>query len=1210
MRIKRLDICGFKSFMDRAVFTFGDGVTGVVGPNGCGKSNVVDAIRWSMGEQSAKHLRGRSMEDVIFAGSEHKPALGMAEVTITFHNDRPELLPAPFQAYSEVSVTRRLFRNGESEYLINKTPTRLIDVTELFLGTGVGTKAYSIIEQGRIGLIVSAKPEDRRSLIEEAAGVTRYKSRRKAAERKMEYTEQNLLRVGDIVRELGSRLGVLERQARKAEKYKRLKSEMKDIELHTATLKYLELTAEAKAAHESAESLTGEEKELTLRVIGAEAAIEQCREKAAADERALRVLDEKAHATDNEMKVGATNLEAWGRELEAFGQRVGEAERELAEIAAASATLNAEREALEAQRSSLDGLATDDDRRLITVREELARLAKEEELTVERLDSERSLLVSALSRIASGKSHLENLTRQKADLEARVSRVGAERDELLSHARTLEESREGFHEKLGASRQMRLAIEERRAGEEEALERSRREFMENEARLIAVREELSDRRSRLVSLREIEKNYEGYGRGVRAVMAHAGDSPAAQGIHGLVSDVVRAPPELERAIEAVLGDRLQTVIVSDKEKGLSLATFLKESQEGRGAFLPLTVDPGEPVVEPDPSVLGVVGAAATLVTCAEQFSLLLRHLLGDVVVVKDLDAAVAYSRTGRPHTIVTLDGEVIEPSGCIVGGTLEGPGVGALHKKREIADLEEKVKIIEGELSICQEKHRRMAEHIGQLEGTLKGLNKDSHSEDLTVVEQEKDLHRTTEDLSRTRERLEKLTVELDAMHRALSEIGAEETSASGQGAQAESEREGRESRVRELSEQLASARTRLAELNAERTNLQVKVAADFERRESVEKSHSRATSTLHELSERQIRLEATVKEAAERREALQGKSEGMREGIQKLALELDAMQGERFTARAACEEQTEKLRTDENELRGVRKRLEELQSGLAVHALREREFVLERAHLCDSIRDRYAVELSVELYDYHWKKPPTAEMEAELKDLREQVERMGEINLTAIEEHKDLVERHDFLKKQKGDLEQSLAQLRRAIVRINKTSKERFDQAFEVVNEKFQQVFPRLFNGGRASLVLVPSESGGDPGIEILAQPPGKKLQSVNLLSGGEKALTAVALIFAIFLIKPTPFCLLDEVDAPLDDANVGRYNEIVREMSKVSQFILITHNKRTMQIADTMYGVTMEEPGVSKIVSVKLTERAAAQPTPEQAPTPEQTPTPAVSA
>jgi len=448
-------------------------------------------------------------------------------------------------------------------------------------------------------------------------------------------------------------------------------------------------------------------------------------------------------------------------------------------------------------------------------------------------------------------------------------------------------------------------------------------------------------------------------------------------------------------------------------------------------------------------------------------------------------------------------------------------------------------------------------------------------------------------------------------MQRALSEIAAEETSASGQTAQAESEREGRENRVRELSEHLAAARTRIAELNGERTNLQVKVAADFERREGVEKSLMRATSTVHELSERRVRLEATVKDAQERLASLEEKSGATSAEVEQHAKTLETLQGERETVRAACEGEGAQLRTDENEVRGVRRRLEELQSGLSAHALKEREYALERGHLVDSIRDRYAVELAIELYDFHMKRPLTAESEETLKDLRDQVERMGEINLTAIEEHADLVQRHDFLKKQKQDLEQSLAQLRRAIVRINKTSKERFDQAFEVVNEKFQQVFPRLFNGGRASLVLVPAENGGEPGIEIMAQPPGKKLQSMNLLSGGEKALTAVALIFAIFLIKPTPFCLLDEVDAPLDDANVGRYNDLVREMSKVSQFILITHNKRTMQIADTMYGVTMEEPGVSKIVGVKMTERPQVATPPAETPeTPVAPAAPAVSA
>ncbi len=1198
MRIRRLEICGFKSFMDRAVFSFHDGVTGVVGPNGCGKSNVVDAIRWAMGEQSAKHLRGRSMEDVIFNGSESKPPLGMAEVTITFHNDHPELLPGQYQGFSEVAVTRRLFRNGESEYAINKTPCRLLDVTELFLGTGVGTKAYSIIEQGRIGLIVSSKPEDRRSLIEEAAGITRYKSRRKAAERKMEFTEQNLLRVGDILRELGTRLGVLERQARKAEKYKQLKAQMREIELHTASLRFLELTALTSAARAAIEGLSGEERELAEKVMAAEKAGEELREKLAADERAQQQLNDAAHKVDNEVKVGHANLEAYGREIEQAASRVAEGEKELAEIALARETFSKEQESLAAQKGELDSLASGDEKRMLEVRDLLAQLARDEEAGAARLDHERQFLVSALSRIAAGKSHLDNLARQRADLDKRLERTRLERDELQTRASDMEHSRHDFVQKLGNTRQLKLALEEKRQGEEEALQRARHELMENEARLIALREELADRRSRLQSLREIEKNYEGYGRGVRAVMAQAGGKAREQGVFGLVSDVVRAPAELERAVEAALGDKLSTIVVADKDKGLALAGYLKETREGRSAFLPLSLASHHDAPVPvDSAVPGVLGCAADLVSFEPEFTLLVRHLLGQVVVVRDLESAVNYSKAGRPQTVVTLDGELIEPTGGVVGGLLEGPGVGALQKKREIAELAEKVKVIESEYQVAQERQRRVNERIQQIEGALKGLSQDSHSEALSVVEQEKDLHKLSEDLAQARERLDRLTVEIDAMQRALSEMSAEETSAAGLSAQAESEREGRENKVRELSESLAALRAQIGDLTAERTSLQVKVAADFERRDAVEKSLARVASSLTELVDRQARLAASVEEARTRRLQLVEKVTASKVELEELAKKHAELTAQEQQARAACDALSEQLRAEEVQLRAVRKRLEELQSGLSSHALKEREYALELAHLTDSVRERHSVELAEELSRYHCLPPPSEQAIATLEDLRDQVERMGEINLTAIEEHQELRERHEFLSNQRKDLEQSLAQLRRAISRINKTSKERFEQTFEAINEKFQQVFPRLFNGGRAGLVMIQSDEGGEPGIEIMAQPPGKKLQSVNLLSGGEKALTAVSLIFAIFLIKPTPFCLLDEVDAPLDEGNVGRYNDLVKEMSKISQFILITHNKRTMQVADALYGVTMEEPGVSKLVGVKIGQLAEEKPAEQKA-------------
>ncbi|MFN7130820.1 MAG: chromosome segregation protein SMC [Myxococcales bacterium] len=1196
MRIKRLDICGFKSFMDKMTFQFDDHVTGVVGPNGCGKSNVVDAIRWVMGEQSAKNLRGRGMEDVIFNGSENKPPLSMAEVTITFYNDNPALLPAQYQGFPEISVTRRLFRNGESEYLINRTPCRLLDVTELFLGTGVGTRAYSIIEQGRIGLIVSAKPEDRRSLIEEAAGITRYKARRKAAERKMEHTEQNLLRVTDIVNELGKRLDSLNRQAKKAEKYRKLKAEMREIELHTASHKFLELNALMTQARAAMEGLGGEERELADKVLNAEAEIESLKARLIDEEKALSALNEQVHQLDNELKVGAANLEAWGREAEEQGRRAGEANRELGDIAVATSSLQTEKEVLEGERAALLGGGGELDR-LTKAQKEYEALRLEEELTAHRLDEERSALVTALSRMAASKSQLENLVRQKADLELRIKRVEGERDELQARVLDLEKMRSENLQKLGTSRQMKLDLEARRAGEEEALERSRREFMEQEAKLIAAREELVDRRSRLNSLKEIEKNYEGYGRGVRAVMLKAGNRAKDLGILGLVSDLVRAPAEVEQAIEAVLGDRLQSIVVSDGARALDSISFLKSAREGRGAFLPLTMHPAaqEPV---DTSVPGVVGLASELVQHDEPYAPVVKHLLGNVVVVRDLEAAVAYSKSGRPHTVVTLDGEVIEPSGAVSGGALEGPGVGALQKKREIGELEGQVAAVERELQVEQERHRRLAERIASIEGALKGLAKDSHSEDLAVVEQEKDLHKVSEDIAHIRERLEKLQVEEEGLKRAHAAILAEESSSQGESLHAGGDRESREARVKELAETLTALRAKMSELGAEQTTLKVKVASENERREGIDRNLARIESTLFELSERRVRLENTLAEATAREAELKGKQEGARSEHERLAKKLGRLAQEQQAAREAYEATGNRVREADDEIRTSRKKLDELQGGLSSQAFKEKEYALELQHLIDAIRDRHAVELQAEVSRFHQLPPPTPETEEKLYELREQVERMGEINLTAIEEFQEISQRHEFLAKQKKDLEESLVQLRKAISRINKTSQERFKETFEIVNEKFQQIFPRLFNGGRAGLVMVEGDEKTEAGIEIMAQPPGKKLQSVNLLSGGEKALTAVSLIFAIFLIKPTPFCLLDEVDAPLDDANVDRYNDMVKEMSEQSQFILITHNKKTMFIADTLYGVTMEEPGISKLVSVKLSERAGqVAPPPEPA-------------
>ncbi len=1182
MRIKRLDICGFKSFMDRTVFVFDEGVTGVVGPNGCGKSNVVDAIRWVMGEQSAKHLRGRSMEDVIFNGSERHAPLGMAEVSITFLNDRNDV-PAQYQGLSEITVTRRLFRNGDSEYLINKVACRLLDIVELFLGTGVGTKAYSIIEQGRIGLIVSAKPEDRRQLIEEAAGITKYKARRKAAERKMEFTEQNLLRVGDILGELGKRLEALDRQARKAEKYKRLKGEMREIELHLASAKWLELQALRKVASARREELAREETARGERVEALEAEIAAAREALAVRARELEERTAAAAALEKGTALTQTNLEFYDRERAGVLDRQEELRGEIASIDARLAVLDEETARARETLDSLSGAGGEDQARGTELAATLEEAREAEKLAAARLEEERSGAMAILSEAAARKGELITIDRRRGDLIDRLARLQGEVDELEDESGRLERERAALAEKAGERRQLKLELESRRSDALSAQDRVRQELAEAETELIGLREELADKRSRLTSLLEIQRSYEGLDRGVRAVMTHGatGEDPP-EGVFGLVSDLLETDADHERAIEAVLGERLQGVVVENHELAGELVHYLADAREGRGTFLPLSLR-SEPALDPIDHP-AFVARAVDVVRASTVPAPLVEALLGDVAIVRDLPSALELWEAGLPHTLVTLEGQVVAPTGAVTGGDGDGPGAGLLQKRREIAELTEVVRALENRVGLAAERHRKFARHAEELERSLKDLDQTGHAEELNLVHAEKDLSKITDELQRVRARIETLARDREDLENGLALLDVEAESARGAAAQAEGERARREERIAMLSAELSAVRERASELEARATELKVQAAAQAERREAAERTVARAATEREEARERRSRAEGAIAAGEARLVELEQRCGEARGNVTSLADELQAAQESLAAERAEHERQLAEVAAREEALRTERAGQKEAVTAAGDAAVEDRELALAIQHLVDGIAERHNLVLAQQVYDYHQRPLPPEGTEARLATLREQVERMGEVNLTAVEEHEELKKRHSFLAAQKDDLEQSLAALRQAIVRIDRTSKERFEETFRIVDEKFQQVFPRLFGGGKGQLQLTPGEDGREAGVDVLAQPPGKKLQSVTLMSGGEKALTAVSLIFAIFLIKPTPFCLLDEVDAPLDDANVGRYNAMVKEMSKTSQFILITHNKTTMEIADTIYGVTMEEPGVSKTVSVRF--------------------------
>ena len=1199
MRIKRLDMVGFKSFMDRTVVAFERGVTGVVGPNGCGKSNVADAVRWVLGEQSARQLRGRSMEDVVFNGSETRPPLSMAEVLLTFENDRPSELPPQYQGFSEITVGRRLFRTGESEYLVNKTPVRLLDVNDLFFGSGVGRTAYSIIEQGRIGQIVSARPEDRRAIVEEAAGVTKYKKRREAAERKMEATQQNLTRVADIAEELGKQLDSLNRQARRAERYKKVKAQARELELQLGASRYLELTAQRRAAEDRLAEARVEEAEVGARLAEIEAQADRDRAGREEGGRRLQDLGAREHDLETRSRVAAVSAEAAGRELGEIAERTRAQAAEVAAVKAQAESLAREGEALLRQREDLQALGGGDEARLAVTEAALGELAGAEAEILAEAEAARAGASAALSRAAERRTGLGQVERRRGEVGARLARVGGELEDLAIRGAALDGSRSAQVEKLGRTRQLRLHLEAERGAQEELLERTRSEFIQNEARLIQVREELSDRRARFESLREVLRNYEGHGRGVRSLMTRAGqgDPGAERGIFGLVADVVSAPPEYETAVEAVLGERLQYVIVESHARGVEAIDWLKSAAEGRASLIPLERlrGGGEAAPEPDRSHPGFVATCLEVVRHVPAYQKVVRFLLGDAVIVRDLQSALGLWQSDEARrTLVTLDGEVLDPWGVVTGGPLEGEGHGALQRRREVQELEQTVRGFEAEFALAQDRHRTLQARTAQLEAALRTLDRDGREKDLLLIDQEKDLARLGADLELVTGRAAELEAERAELEGALEALSREEGAHRLEAAAAEAEQARHEERAREAGGRVEGLRRRAEALRAELTNLKVKVAAEGERREALGAALERVEAARAEVVERRQRLYDSLSASNGRSAELEQRLEAWRADHAQLEAELARAREALQAARAGHEAVEAADRAREAEARELRRRAEALAQAAADAALTARENALELSHLESQIRERCQADLRHELHRFHMDRPPGEEARARLEELKAQADRMGAINLTAIEEYDELARRHEFLLAQKSDLEASLRDLRAAIARINRASRQRFRETFDRVNEKFQQVFPRLFSGGRAGLVLTQAEDGeaGEAGVEIFAQPPGKKLQSVNLLSGGEKALTAVALIFAIFLIKPSPFCLLDEVDAPLDDANVGRFNELVKEMSQASQFILITHNKRTMEMVDTLYGVTMEEPGVSKLVSVRLSgsERSAA--------------------
>ncbi|MBI3178107.1 MAG: chromosome segregation protein SMC [Deltaproteobacteria bacterium] len=1187
MRIRKLEINGFKSFGDRALLSFGNGITGIVGPNGCGKSNVVDALRWCMGEMSAKHLRGREMLDVIFAGSDSRGPMGLAEVTITLDNDGN--VPPQYADYSEIAVTRRLHKDGTSEYLVNKVQARLRDITDLFLGTGAGTRAYSIIEQGRIGFIVSSRPEDRRSLIEEVAGITRYKARKKAAERRMEATEQNLLRVTDIVTELARQLESLRRQAKKAERYKRVKDELQDLELHAASLEYLRLTAAEKVQAAERDKLEHKLVNVQTTHATAETGMESERLRLVEVERQL--TGEQQQVADLEAKLAALerDLSHWREQVREAALRAQSAAHDVQESKTRLAQLGSERNDLEAHAAELVSRLEAHRREIAAAEAALSELQQRLAAMDARAEAARAGALEHVHTAARERAHAQSLDRRRTDLNARRGQLTGERDDLSRRAAEQNDVAQALLAECDDAARKLAGWRDRMQAYGEQWERSKALGAQSEARLMALSTELTEKRSRLGSLTEIAQRFEGYSDGVRTLMTGAALSGATQGIKGLVTDVIEAPPELERAIEAALGDKLQYLIVESQRAGASAIEYLKERAGGRGGFIPLLprTHAHQEIHETHP---GIVGPALAKVSVKPTYEAMASYLLGDVVIVDALPTALdLWTKNGHQQRLVTLDGEVLDPAGVLEGGSDHGTGL--LAKRREARELAEVVRDLTRELELARSNHEKLTAERLQLEVNRDQLDKDSRTLEIEKVQLDKDLESAQADSARLSERMELLALEIRTREDELYDLDREQARAQQAASEADLRRSAGESEMQALNQERVRLVAELAQRAQALTARKVQLAAAEEKERATRAARERLNLSENELRQRVEREVAEISEGNTRAADVKKQITQGEARAQELAAAISARKAALAGARAAYDSERGRLTHDEQGLRERRREGELLREALTELKLDVQRLEMERVRLCEQMAERYQVDLARVVGDYHARGLPPPEAGERRARLEASLKNMGPINLTAIEECAEVEKRHGFLSTQRDDLTAALDALKRAVQRINRASRERFKQAFEAVNDMFQQVFPRLFRGGEARLTLVDSEDLLEAGVEIVAQPPGKKLQSVSLLSGGEKALTAVALVFAIFLIKPSPFCVLDEVDAPLDDVNVGRFNEMLREIAQVSQFIVITHNKETMTECDRLFGITMEEAGLSKVVSVDLSSAAPAR-------------------
>ncbi len=1181
MYLKRLELQGFKSFADKTILEFKPGVTGVIGPNGSGKSNISDSIRWVLGEQSMKALRGAKSEDVIFAGTQNRKSLGFAEASIVIDNMDGKL---PIE-YSEVTVTRKLYRSGETAYFINKVPCRLKDILELFMDTGIGKDGYSIIGQGKIDDILSNKSEDRRRIFEEAAGIVKYRTRKQETEKKLEQTKLNLLRINDILSEIEGQLDPLKLQSERAKKYLSLRDELKNIEVGLFIYNINTYKEKIEQIVQDLKILVEQEKEESKKQEKWQTSKAELKEK----------VDELAQEIENMQNIGfesKTQIEQINSQISISNERIinnnsniERMENEISDLQAKINDLEEEKETRISRRESLSKNKEKFEQELREKQQELEKLTaklSEKELEIEekkkKVEANTDSRYERISQINAYNATLENLEKTKKNVKQDLQTAIYELDS--SRIKKQEISKE-FMQIENTKNKKAKEIEEINTKKEEAINKLKK-YEEEENKLTS---EYRIKESKYKFLSETEKEKDGYIKSVKALLlACEKDKDLNSGVEGVLASLISVDKKYETAIEMCLGNTMQNIVTKTENDAKKLIEYLRKNNLGRASFLPMTSVHGKKIEKIDTrGISGVIGISADLISYDKKYQDIIFNLLGRTVIVENMNSAIALAKQNSySFRIVTLEGDIINTSGAMSGGSTTQKTVNILGRGREIEELKENLKQLSSKIKDITKEKEEFGNAMSETIEKTARLEKELQEIEITYATKKQELEIIENQIVKNEETMTKLKKQLEDIEKEKESI--------------EISKQGTNKVIENIDEEIARLNeeiTKFAELNKDNQNYIDNLNTDITDLKISVSSFDESDASMNEMLERIAQdienANNDIKAKKEQIEERKVENKNIEQEILEFGNKIDQIKNDVSTSTEKIESLRQEKQSKNDELVNIEKQIEEQYN--VINGLKEQIVKVEgkkqkneqdMEELINKLWDEY--ELTPNNTENYKKPDNVANAQKESNNLRKEIANLGPINIDAIEEYKKLQERYNFMNEQRYDLEESIAKLRKVISDMTITMQKQFAERFKQINKNFNEVFSELFGGGKAELILEDENNLLECGIDIKAQPPGKKLQNMMLLSGGEKALTAIAILFAILKINPAPFCILDEIEAALDDVNVARYAQYLKKFSDETQFLVITHRKGTMEIADTVYGVTMEEKGISKLLSMSF--------------------------